>query len=121
MYGVIPLFADFNKTQATNPNWSAHARFHVVTQVLTTSAVGVIALWLLWSPGVERNLGICVAATLSFSVIGCFFASAGFRRLYGGSLSDMQGSNSKPRIVDLNSIIFGAAVALLIVGRVILL
>ena len=121
MYGVIPLFADFRKTHATNPRWPAHARFHVVTQVLTTSAVGAIALWLLWSPGIERNLGICIAAILSFAVIGSFFVSAGFLSVYGGTLHDTEAGLSKPRKVDANSAVFGAAAALLIAGRVILL
>jgi hypothetical protein len=121
MYGVIPLFADFRKTHATNPKWPAHARFHVVTQVLTTSAVGAIALWLLWSPGIERNIGVCIAAILSFAVIGSFFASAGFRSAYGGALNDIEGGASRQRTIDANSAVFGAAAALLIAGRVVLL
>lgn len=120
-YGVIPLFADLNRTHAANARWQAHARFHVVTQVLTTSAVAAISLWLLWSPHVEHSLGICVAAALSFAVIGGFFASAAFRRVYGGTLGDEEGGIPKFGRVDLNAINFGSAALLLVIGRVILL
>ena len=29
-YGFVTILADFNKTHATNPKWTPHARFHVV-------------------------------------------------------------------------------------------
>ena len=121
MYGVIPLLADLNRTHATSPRWPAHARFHVVTQVLTTSAIAAVALWLLWSPNIDRRLGICIAAVLSFCVIGGFFASAALRRHYGGALSDREGGIPQIRNIDLNSLNFGAAAVLLIMGRLILL
>ncbi len=124
MYGVIPLLADLNRTHATNPHWPAHARFHVVTQVLTTSAVAGVACWLLWSPGIEKSLGICIATVLSLCVIGAFFASAGLRKGYGGALSDAAAQGGIPRLgrrVDLNALNFGAAAALLLIGRLVLL
>lgn len=121
MYGVIPLFADLNRTHAANPRWSKHARFHVVTQVLTTSAIAAVSLWLLWSPNVERSLGICIAAVLSFCVIGGFFVSAAFRQIYGGALSDEDGGIAKLGNVDLNAINFGSAAIVLVIGRVLLL
>lgn len=121
MYGAIPLLADLNRTHATNPRWSAHARFHVVTQVFTTSSIAAVALWLLWSPNVDRDLGVCIASVLSFCVIGGFFASAALRSHYGGSLSDREGGIPQVRSIDLNSVNFGAAAVLLITGRLFLL
>ena len=32
-WAVLTVFADFNKTHATNPKWTPHARFHVVWQI----------------------------------------------------------------------------------------
>ena len=121
MYGVIPLFADLNRTHATNPRWPAHARFHVVAQVFTTASIAMVALWLLWSSGIVRSLGICIAVVLSLCVIGSFFAGADFRNWYGGVLSDKDGGIPKLNKFDLNSINFGAAAVLLIAGRLLLL
>ena len=121
MCGAIPLFADLNRTHATNPGWPPHARFHVVTQVPTTSSIAAVALWLLWSPSIERSLGICIAAVPSLCVIGGFFAGASLRRRYGGALSDTDGGIPKLHKLDLNSINFGAAAVLIIAGRLILL
>ncbi len=116
-YGVIPIVADFNSSHATNPRWPAHARFHVVAQVLTTSSVAVVALWLLWSPQIERSLGICLAATLSGCVLGGFHIGALCRHWYGGALSDADGGIPKARGVYLNVVNFGLATVLLVAGR----
>src|SRR5579885_184706 len=50
-YGLATIKADFNKTHATNPLWTPHARFHVVWQILSYSGIGLIALYLIWAPG----------------------------------------------------------------------
>jgi hypothetical protein len=48
-YSLVPVFADFNKTHATNPLWTPHARFHVVWQVTSYCGIGLIALALIWT------------------------------------------------------------------------
>lgn len=120
-YGVVPLFADLNTTHALNPRWSTHARFHVVTQALTGAAISAVAMFLLWSPNIERRVGICLAATLSFCVVGAFFISALLRSLYGGALSDSEGGIPKASGLDLNVLNFGVAGVLLISGRLLLM
>ncbi len=120
-YGLIPMIADFNSTHATNPRWPAHARFHVVAQVLTTSSVAVVALWLLWSPNIDRALGVCLAAILSGCVLGGFHVSTICRRWYGGALSDAEGGIPPAAGVYLNVFNFVSATLLLTVGRLALL
>ena len=120
-YGVIPIVADFNRSHATHPRWPAHARFHVVAQVLTTSSVAAVAMWLLWSPHIEHALGICLAAVLSGCVLGGFHISTLCRHWYGGALNDADGGIPKVRGLDLNVVNFGVATVLLAVGRIALL
>lgn len=120
-YGVVPVFADLNTTHAGNPRWTSHARFHVVTQVLTGAAIAALALYILWAPGIDRGIAVCLAATLSFCVLGAFFASAACRSLYGGTLSDPAGGIPKAGPVDLNVLNFGSALLLLVTGRLLLL
>ena len=116
-YGAVPLLADLNSTHAKNPRWTSHARFHVVTQALTGAAVAALALYALWAPGIDRSAGVCLAATLSFCVLGAFFASAACRSLYGGTLSDPMGGIPKAGNIDLNLLNFGVALLLPVAGR----
>lgn len=116
-YGVVPLLADLNATHALNPRWTGHARFHVVTQSLTSAAIAIVALTLLWSTRLDRSLGICLAATLSYCVLGAFFLSALTRKFYGGTLHDAAGGIPPAKGIDLNTLNFGIAALLLSLGR----
>jgi hypothetical protein len=87
-YSLGTIKADFNKTHATNPAWTGHARFHVVWQILSYSGVGLIALYLIWAGGPER---LYLAAALSVAVYGAFFATVFSRPLYKGTLFDQNG------------------------------
>jgi hypothetical protein len=116
-FTVIPMLADFNRSHAANPSWPAHARFHVVTQVLTTSGLGVLALFFLWSERVEPALGVCVATMLGLTALGGFFASVATTRFYGGMVTNTVGTMKAPAHVDGNVINFSSALALLLLGR----
>ena len=120
-FTVVPVIADFNRTHAANPLWPAHARFHVVTQVLTTSGLGVLALFFLWSERVEPGLGVCIATMLSMIALGSFFASAVAARFYGGVIANSASGMPSLRRIDGNVVNFGTALALLLVGRAILI
>jgi len=50
-WAVGTVIADFNKTHATNPKWTGHARFHVVWQINSYVGFGLLACALIWWPG----------------------------------------------------------------------
>ena len=91
MISVGPIFADFNKTHATNPLWTPHARFHVVWQVLSQSGVSLVILWLLWTNAADYTTHIWVAAILNYVWIASFYATLASMPLYGGALKDVNG------------------------------
>jgi hypothetical protein len=90
-YALVTIKADFNKTHATNPQWTPHARFHVVWQILSYSGVGLIALYLIWSDGPNPIERLYLAAAISAAIYGAFFAAVVARPLFGGALYDDNG------------------------------
>ncbi len=90
-YGLATIKADFNKTHATNPRWTPHARFHVVWQILSYSGIGLVALYLIWIDGSMPLERLYLAAALSVAIYGAFFVTVFARPLFGGSLYDENG------------------------------
>jgi len=90
-YGLATIKADFNKTHATNPKWTPHARFHVVWQILSYSGIGLVALYLIWIDGPAVRERLYLASALGLAVYGAFFTTVFARPLFGGSLYDDNG------------------------------
>lgn len=120
-FTVIPLFADLNRSHATNPEWPGHARNHLVVQVFTTSFVGLAALFFLWSGRVDEALGLCIATILAVVALVPFFISVAARPLFGGELMPARIGIGSIHIgqVEGNLINFGSAAALFLAGRLI--
>lgn len=91
MIAVGPIFADFNKTHATNPLWTPHARFHVVWQVLSQNGISLIILYLLWSRSPDYGTHILLAAVLNYVWGASFYTTLATMKLYGGALKDVNG------------------------------
>src|ERR1700694_244792 len=85
-YALVTIKADFNKTHATNPKWTPHARFHVVWQILSYAGVGLVALYLIWIDGPRPLERLYLAAALSAAIYGGFFAAVFARPVFGGGL-----------------------------------
>jgi hypothetical protein len=90
-FSAITIFADLNKTHATNPLWTPHARFHVVWQVLSYSGIALVTLYLIWAGGPTQMERLYIAAALALAVYAGFFGAVFSRPIYGGSLFDKNG------------------------------
>jgi len=86
---IGPMFADFNKTHATNPLWTPHARFHVVWQVLAQAGVAGFILYVLWVAEFDGHL--LLAALMNFNWGLTFFLTLFNMKLFEGSLADVNG------------------------------
>jgi hypothetical protein len=89
--GVMPLFIDLNRSHATNPLWTGHARFHLIHQVGTGLLAAALAVGLLWWPGRGFEARFYLAALLTATSMAGFLLAVLIRPLYGGSLRDPNG------------------------------
>ena len=121
-YSLGPAIADFNRTHATNPLWTPHARFHVVWQVLSYCGIGLIALFLIWTAGSAAKLWL--AAALAVAMYAGFFATVFSMRRFGGGVADTNGIpvlatvnvGGKPLALDANVTVFCVQVAILVIA-----
>jgi len=121
-YSLVPAIADFNRTHATNPLWTPHARFHVVWQVLSYIGIGLISLWLIWTAGPAAKLWLAVA--LAAAMYAGFFATVFAMPRFGGSVADPNGVppiatvnlGGKPLVLDANVTVFCVQVVLLVIA-----
>jgi hypothetical protein len=120
-YSLIPVLADFNRTHATNPLWTGHARYHVVWQVTSYVLLAALALVLIWAPGPMETGRFLVAATIAGAIYAGFFGAAATMRMYDGKLAD---ENGVPDVaiagarIDLNLLVFSVIVLVLIASVV---
>jgi hypothetical protein len=121
-YGVITVRADFNRTHATNPLWTPHARFHVVWQITSYVGFGLIAFTLIWAPGPYRVERLYLAAGFAAVVYGAFFIALATMKVYGGRTYDENGYQpftlniGGPRLMDANVSAFSVMLVFLAAG-----
>ena len=124
--GLATVAIDFNRTHATNPAWTRHARFHVVWQTVTTALASVVELGLLWGRWVSVESGFYLALLLASLSPIAFLVACATRRWFGGALSDPNGIppvrlavRRKVVAVDLNLV--AVVAALVTVGALVLI
>lgn len=100
--GIATAAIDFNRTHATNPSWTGHARFHVVWQSTTVVLLSVLELLLIWSAGAFQSDRFYLASLLAAASPAGFLISFACRQAFGGTLFDPNG------IPPLNLRLFGA-------------
>ena len=124
-WALATVIADFNKTHATNPKWTGHARFHVVWQISSYVGFGLLALALIWWPGPLALERLYLVAVMGGIVYAAFFAAVIAMPLYGGAAHDDNGyqpfAAPVPLIAkawDVNITIFCIQVVILAAGVV---
>ncbi len=118
-FSIVPIGADFNKTHATNPLWTPHARFHVVWQCLTALGIGIIGLMLLWNDFGFYLQQLYLVMGFAASAYGAFFVTFFAMPLFGGRAYDDNGYlpiKAGPLSIDLNVTVFGTFVIFLIIA-----
>jgi len=124
--GAGTLAIDLNRTHASNSEWTPHARFHLVWQVVSYALLSVLGVALVLTPGGLSEERFYLAATLaSIPMLSCFVAFL-FRKIYGGALLDSNGIQPVrvnalgTRLqIDMNLAVEGAA--LLVLGAIVVL
>ncbi len=119
IYGIIPPFVDLTETHVFHPDWTEHARFHMVWLLGTNTGLAFFAFYLLWKKGENLLLRIRAAGVLGLFILGGFFLSVLTRPIYGGALVDEQGGVPSIPIfggLDANVTVFTPALALVILG-----
>ncbi len=111
VYGIGPLVADMNPTHVFHPDWTPHARFHMVWLLTITSFISLVGLWLIW-----RRAQPIFAGILGLGVVGGFWISVVSREIYHGALNDPGGIENT--ILGFNENAFSIAIVttLLLVG-----
>ena len=90
-WAVATVIADFNKTHATNPKWTGHARFHVVWQINSYVGFGLLAMALIWWPGPLSRERLYLVALMGVIVYAAFFVALLAMPVYGGAAYDKNG------------------------------
>jgi hypothetical protein len=124
-YSAIPFKFDFDQTHVKNPDWDAHARFHVVWQVTSYIYVALLALYLIWTAGPD-TWPLWLAFFLGAASYGGFWTAVWTRGAYKTNLlsrvspvPDFQWNLGGRKFrTDANVTLFSAFVIVLILGAV---
>lgn len=115
IYGIIPPLVDLRETHVFHPDWTPHARMHMVWLLGTNTSIAMVALYILWLHQSSLILRVRLAGVLGLCVYGGFMLSASTTSLYGGSLSDA-GGVPPIMVMDANILAFSLALLLLLAG-----
>jgi hypothetical protein len=95
------LVADWNDTHVFNPEWSPHARFHVIVEMGMTTGFYLIGLRLLWRKSSDFRAHLFVATAAPVLACATFFLAM---LVPGAGVEDHPGT--LPRIFGLPFNIF---------------
>ncbi|MEM9938747.1 MAG: DUF6640 family protein [Pseudomonadota bacterium] len=109
IYGIVPAIADINETHLLNPEWSPHARVHGAWFLFFGGSMAMMSLFFLW---VKDWIYIPCFVGLMFA--SGFWVAVLLAPLYGGSLTDPNGIQSKVLGLDGNVFTFSIVTVILL-------
>ena len=107
-YGIMPLIADFSETHIFHPDWTPHARFHLVWLLALGSTLAAYVVASVWLFAGRRPELLKHASLIGCFVLGAFYVAVLGQHAYGGSLTDTVAPNT---ILGLNANVFSFSIA----------
>ena len=96
---VGPIANDFNATHLFNPDWTPHARLHMMTVFTSAVALSLFGFWLVWGPAVSRLHNLRLSGVLGFLYTLSLVVACVTMPMYGGSL---YWTDTQPRAASLS-------------------
>ena len=87
-YCLVMPVVDLNSTHLFHPDWSLHARLHLVWSVTSFTLIGWYCFFLLWFSDISFNIRVNVVTAIGLAINFGFLMSAFTKPLYGGELAD---------------------------------
>lgn len=113
---IVPPLVDFTSSHVFHPEWTGHAKLHMVWLLGVNSGLGLLCLYLLWSSGPYEALRMRLANLLCVMILGAFFLAAFTRGLYDGTMTDVGGVAELAPGVDANAAVFAVMLVLSVVA-----
>ena len=113
VYGIGPLIADMNSSHVLHPEWTPHARFHMVWLLSMGASIALTSLWLIWFRSqtfIAAILGLCVVFGFWVAVLTC--------HQYNGALNDPGGIEVMVLGFNENAFALAIVTVLLLVGLI---
>ncbi|MEO0548414.1 MAG: DUF6640 family protein [Pseudomonadota bacterium] len=109
IYGIVPAIADINETHLLNPEWSPHARVHGAWFLFFGGSMAMMSLFFLWVKD-----WIYIPCFVGLMFVSGFWVAVLLAPLYGGSLTDPNGIQSKVLGLDGNVFTFSIVTVILL-------
>jgi hypothetical protein len=118
-YGLGPFLIDMNRTHLLHPQWTGHARLHLLWAAVSQLAIAGFALRLMWS-GYNVDCGCRLAAIIGLCMTSGFWVAIFLRKSFKGTLHDEGGVPPIAGKVDGNMIAV-ALIDLLLIGGLLMI
>lgn len=110
-YGVLPVIADLSDSHLFHPDWTPHARFHLVWLLALGAALAAYVVFSVWVLAARQPEVLRHVSLLGLFVLGGFFVAVASQTTFGGALSDLE---TPPSIIGFDANVFAFTVAIVL-------